>query len=252
MIKTIRGIDFGIFSRVPSAEEVDKLVADGYEVAVIGLYHGQTVNHKAAAQLQAFSGKMHLCGYLFHDYEDGLTDKDAVRTARNAAGTYWDDLKWVALDYEHDISHPINTKVLRALEEVRLRGQRPVIYTAFWAWTDFMRNTVEFMDVPLWYAQYNDIPILGTPNPGYGNFHKIIGHQYKGSTRIPTVRGQTFNVDLNMFDKDFLLEKESTMAEPTANQWLKAAGAFATAARFAAEKRRLPESLANLVRFYSH
>lgn len=74
----------------------------------------------------------------------------------------------------------------------RLTGRTPMIYTYRYFWTDYMANTTEFSEFPLWLAAYQD----RAPEP-MGGWDKIAFWQRSDSGRV---NGITGNVDMNLFN----------------------------------------------------
>lgn len=67
-----------------------------------------------------------------------------------------------------------------AVEECRVQGALPGIYTAGWWWRGYMANTREFADLPLWTAEYDGIANLGKVQL-YGGWTRACGKQWAGT-----------------------------------------------------------------------
>jgi hypothetical protein len=136
---------------------------------------------------------------------------EVVDRALNACGAEAENLNFAALDIEMFLGD--KTEAIHAVEKgiqrLLRRGQRPAIYTAYWAWTQFLYNTTEFRHVPLIYALYNEAASLPLPNPRFGgwDFPQVIGHQYTGS-KVVNFAGTNITIDWNVFDKKWIEEGE--------------------------------------------
>ncbi len=114
----------------------------------------------------------------------------------------WEYLSFVAIDCEVD---NITEKTIRDAETRVLQlGGRPIIYTAYWWWHGRFGNNQNFTHLPLWNAYYDGDPDYDFQRLPYGGWalDDLVGEQYQGSTKL--YNGQ---VDLNMFEADFLQDK---------------------------------------------
>ena len=80
-----------------------------------------------------------------------------------------------------------------AIDECRTLGVTPGIYTGGWWWREYMGNTTEFADLPLWTAHYDEIADLGKVAL-FGGWTRACGKQY--SEKLPDGRGLDRNVFL--------------------------------------------------------
>ena len=86
-------------------------------------------------------------------------------------------------------------KVRAAVYAIAEYGYEVGIYTAKWFWGDWMGP--EFSYLPLWVAQYDDIPDLAVFNP-FGGWSQAAIKQYVGTTQLDYSGVLIPNVDLNV------------------------------------------------------
>jgi hypothetical protein len=147
----------------------------------------------AAQQLAALrdSGITDLQGYVvwwFGNTPDYLGPLLAV-LADGGVTTCW-------LDVEDTRPYPLATRieeVRAALAYIQAHGMRTGIYTAHWYWTRYMGDCTEFATLPLWAAQYDDDPNLGTVAL-FGGWERAQIKQYRGTTSIAGIPAVDLNV----------------------------------------------------------
>ncbi len=199
----MKAIDISVYQGRPGRDWWQRLARDGWELAIVGSWHGAGANpHAEANLLEAKRAGLYVATYVALNAGSG---RAAVRNGKQACGRAWDDLVFVAIDCETDgISSPI---VSAAIDEVEQEGLRPIIYTAYWWWHGHFGNPDSFRHMPLWSADYDLDPAL-TLSPAYGGWTeaKLVGKQYDGSTetRHPMLHG--VEVDKNIFDDRFMEE----------------------------------------------
>ena len=206
----VRAIDISMYQRHPGEGWWRRVFADGWELAIVGSWHGLSANPDAERNLlEAKAAGFRIATYVALNAGSGRT---AVRNGKQACGRAWDDLVFVAIDCETDgITAPI---ISEAIDEVKRNGLRPIIYTANWWWNGHFGNPRNFRHMPLWSADYDLDPTLAL-SPAYGGWTdaELVGKQYDGSTedRHPMLHG--VEVDKNTFDRNFVEEGDMAGVE---------------------------------------
>lgn len=205
----MRGIDVSVYSGEISPEQWQKIKADGYELVVVGLFHGRTVNRFAGQQLSgAIQAGLEVAGYVLIAPWTGWTGPQQVAAGMAEAQAYKDKLRFVAVDVEID---GVTGKMIRdALDTVKELGQRPIIYTGRWWWVYHFGDSQLFKDYPLWAAQY---PFFLPDEPEnlldwvtlYGGWTResLVGWQYTNTTQFHGV-----NVCKDWFNGEWVMEGE--------------------------------------------
>ena len=196
----MRAIDVSVYSGEISADQWQKIKADGYELAIVGLFHGRTVNRFAGQQLSgAIQAGLEVAGYVLIAPWTGWTGPQQVAAGMAEAQAYKDKLCFVAVDVEIDgVTEKMILDSLDAVEQLR---QRPIIYTGWWWWYGHFNDSRTFSHIPLWTADYDDEANLDTRM--YGGWTKAVGKQYAGTTMLHGI-----NVDLNWFNEEWVMEGE--------------------------------------------
>lgn len=170
-------------------------IAEGYQLLVVDLWTGNRVVPGAEGALRIWreAGGIPASYFVVHD---AAPVSKHFENARNAAGNEWPLLRFVAIDVEVD---PTTIPTIRAAEAlVKADNLRPVVYTGEWFWKQFLNNSQDCADLPLWDASYGITPSLEKPR--YGAWDKRTGHQHQGTTNLDGLL-----VDLNIFDDAFVL-----------------------------------------------
>lgn len=192
------GVDVSVYSGEISPEKWKAIKAAGYELAVVGVWHGASTNGYAAQQLEsARAAEMCLAAYVA--LAPGRSGAQQVDEGNKVVpGHLRGSLNFVAIDAE--LGGLTVAMIGDAIGRARELGYRPVIYTGRWWWVDHFGDPSDFADIPLWAAHYDSDPSVDTV-PLYGGWgrDKLMGKQYKGSTLLHGV-----NVDLNWFDDAFI------------------------------------------------
>lgn len=76
-------------------------------------------------------------------------------------------------------------------------GKKPIIYTGFYSWFDYLGNSDMFVDYPLWIAAYN-VPSPRIPANNWGG-HGWTFWQQTGKGVVPGIRDEAASVDLDIF-----------------------------------------------------
>jgi len=215
-------IDISYWTGNVSVETFRKFKEAGYELVIVGLWHGASINGHAYHQVEnALVAGLHVAGYaaLSGLYSPELQIGWSQAALQDDVDTnpFWSQLKFVAVDVELVGVSPQD--IITAVNTVRSLGQRPIVYTARWFWLERLGNPCILQDVPLWNAFYDGDPDVDFPMFPYGCWertigyragqatHGLIGEQYIGTTTI-------FNtvVDVNWFDPAYVLDEEEEVA----------------------------------------
>jgi len=217
MSDLIRALDLSVYSGPTSAKWMRDRYAEGWRLAVIGSWHGNSTNPYVRDQMgYARTAGMKIATYIaLSSWHSG---DEQVQEARYAIGDYWPELEFVALDME--LPGLLAIDLVDALREVG-SSPRPIIYSGYWWWTPWARDHISSLwrDIPAWVAYYDGLAQMSSSTPtgihmnalrpltGLG---PIIGKQYAGTTIIDGVA-----VDLNVFDASFLKEDDMDEARLT-------------------------------------
>lgn len=206
----MKAIDISMHQRHPGEGWWRRVFADGWELAIVGSWHGLSANSDAERNLlEAKAAGCLIATYVALNAGSGRT---AVRNGKRACGRAWDDLVFVAIDCETDgITAPI---ISEAIDEVKRNGLRPIIYTANWWWNGHFGNPRNFRHMPLWSAGYDLDPTLSL-SPAYGGWTdaELVGKQYDGSTENRHPMLHRVEVDKNTFNRNFVEEGDMASVE---------------------------------------
>jgi len=208
-------IDISMYQGHPGPDWWQQLRSDGWELAIVGSWHGLSPNQHAEQNLkEAKAAGLRTATYIALNSGAG---RESVRKGKRACGSAWADLAFVAIDCETD--GITKTIISEAEAEVRNENLRPIIYTAGWWWRDRFGDPDDFKHLPLWNADYDQVPARDFPSP-YGGWalSDLKGKQYDGSTRQrhPMLFG--VEVDKNNFDGDWVLERAGSGVPTTSAQ----------------------------------
>ncbi len=201
---TLQAIDISIFQKGVSSYQWALLKKQGYDVAIVGSWHGVAwgANPYAEANLQSARSEDHkIATYLVLD--SVMSGKEAVTKAKQACGSMWQHLSFVAIDLELEgITHQ---QIQDAIDAIRVEGKRPIIYTSKYWWDTFMTGD-RFSDIPLWQARYDNNPRLSAVYR-FGGWQNSIGKQYKADTVLTGRQNKALQdliLDFNPFDSVFV------------------------------------------------
>jgi len=167
----------------------------GYEALIVNLHTGKLTNLGAVESLRkARLRGMETAAYFALSSQNGAWH---VGEALKAAGSEWENLRFVAIDVELTWVTP--QQVRDAVREVTRLGARPIIYTANWFWKQHFGNSTEFRNLPLWDADYDNVERFD-PFPTYGGWTERVGKQYTNEAR-----DVKFIADGNVFDENWFL-----------------------------------------------
>lgn len=210
----MKAVDVSVYSRAISAGQWQTIKDDGYELAIVGLFHGRTVNSYAKQQLPgAIEAGLEVAAYVLIAPWTGWTGPQQVAAGMAQAQAFKNKLRFVAIDVEAD---GVTGKMIRdALDAVKELGQRPIIYTGRWWWVYHFGDSQLFKDFPLWTAQY---PFFLPDEPEnlldwvvlYGGWTResLVGWQYTNTTQLHGV-----NVCKDWFNSEWVTEGEGMLEE---------------------------------------
>jgi hypothetical protein len=137
-----------------------------------------------------------------------LPGKISVEKAQAVVGNEWEHLSFIGIDVELETTPDI---VLDACHAAVAMGVRPVVYTAKWAWDQFMAGNLSFSDFWLWNAFYDNDPDIDFARFPFGGWalDKVAGEQYTNTT---TINGMGF--DFNWFSDSFVTLAPASTVPP--------------------------------------
>ncbi|MDD1678718.1 MAG: hypothetical protein LUO93_05990 [Methanomicrobiales archaeon] len=190
------GVDVSVYSGEIPVGKFDQIRDAGYDVVVVGLWHGASVNPYANRQAHAaFEAGLHVAAYVFLATWSGKNGANQVYSGLEPLDPdVRDSLNFVAIDCEADSDAEM---INGAIGMVNVFKLRPVIYTAKWWWEG---KGLDFSQFPLWDAYYDEDSDVDFPSHLYGGWTKVIGEQWQGTTDLFGI-----NVDLNWFDDEFII-----------------------------------------------
>lgn len=197
----IRAFDISVYTGAVSAEQMAAAKAAGYELAVVGSWHGTQANKFAADQLEnARTAGLRTATYVVLNGEQAGWQAVSMGLAACSAG----DLDFVALDCELGVlTEQTFTDGLQAVINAHLQ---PVVYTAKWYWDGHLSNPDWAYVWPLWSAQYDGEATLDDVVL-YGGWSKAVGKQYSDKAAdLP------FTADQNIFSRSWLEGLQDTQA----------------------------------------
>jgi hypothetical protein len=185
----VKAIDYSSFSTgnapVPVAtfQKIRSLFAGNDMLLNIpGAWHG--ASGYSGARQSIVNGRQagftHAATYTAINSRHG---RESVERAQSFIGNEWDNLAFIGIDVEL----PTNSDIVNdAIVAARAMGVEPFVYTAHWAWHQFMQNRKEFGNVPLWNAFYDNNPDFDFPNYPFGawTLAGVAGEQYTNTTHV--------------------------------------------------------------------
>ncbi len=168
-MSNVKAYDISAWQRQPPPEWFKALAADGHKLGVIQLWgsgpddegrnRGNAPNPAAAYQLrQTAQAGMAIAGYIVIPRDTTVKTNQLIAAGIKAAGVFARDLKFIAADIEsNEPIHPASPgqRLSNALADIRVVGQRAIIYTSRSKWPKSMgTNVTAFNRVPLWDASY--------------------------------------------------------------------------------------------------
>jgi hypothetical protein len=124
------------------------------------------------------------------------TVRDAIALARSAGAdlpVLWLDCESYKVGGEVRDPGPDAAWLRAAIDESRKLGVKPGIYTGGWWWREFMNDSGEFSDLPLWAAEYDDSTDIEDVTL-FGGWTHASGKQF--AERLPSGVGLDQNVFL--------------------------------------------------------
>jgi hypothetical protein len=134
--------------------------------------------------------------------------RESVERAQQFIGNEWDNLAFIGIDVEL----PTTVAIIRDACETAIRmNVTPFLYTAHWAWHQFMTNTQEFGNVPLWNAFYDHNPDFDFGHYPFGGWSlaRVAGEQYTNTTQVGG-----FGFDFNEFRNEAIVPVPDTPGVP--------------------------------------
>lgn len=195
----MKAIDYSAFSTgnvavpVETLHRIRLLSPNDMLLNIPGAWHGATAYDAARQSIRngREAGFTHSASYTVLNMRPG---RESVERAQAAIGDEWDNLSFLAIDVELETTPDI---VAEAFDTAINMGARPVMYTAKWAWDQFMASTNAFGQWELWNAFYDNDPDLDFANHPFGSWPvtKLAGEQYTNTTEVDGI-----GFDFNQFD----------------------------------------------------
>lgn len=204
-------LDWSNYTGIPTVSQVRQLVADGWTGVILGTQNTEICKAQYAV-CQAGGLKVEAL-YTFV-YWDEPNDIKRLQFALELAELWdlkvWLDCEWVTTNNHLlgwvDVPMPAAPAILGLIHTyVAQLGPRIAgIYTGRWWWVPYTRNSIEFSDLALWYADYMHGPVDLLTFISFGGWLRCKLWQYSEEG----VDGIT--ADLNVEADDIPLE-DSTM-----------------------------------------
>jgi len=182
----------------------------GFRLAIVQAWGGGPVlggkNQYCAQQLAgARKAGMMTAIYIWIPPDDTTRTEFLIQAAKDAAGSEYQHIKFVAMDIEGEkLLHPTDPKARLADAISHIQDKRVVIYTSRSMWGKVMDGAIELIlpieckvqvnQYPLWDARYDKIADLDMNWVPYGGWKERAIKQYQGTT---TVAGG-ISADLNV------------------------------------------------------
>lgn len=134
--------------------------------------------------------------WAYRSLDPRKTVRDAIDLARRCElepPVLWIDCETYVEGGEVRDAGPDAEWLRTAVDECRVLGVQPGIYTGAWWWRQYMSNSAEFADLPLWTATYDEVADLGKVAL-FGGWTRAGGKQY--SEQLPDGRSLDRNVFL--------------------------------------------------------
>jgi hypothetical protein len=137
-------------------------------------------------------------GYVwcYRELDPRKTVRDAIALARSAGAelpVLWLDCETYKVQGVVRDPGPNAAWLRAAVDESRALGVRPGIYTGRWWWREFMEDTREFADLPLWAAEYDGNTDIDDVTL-FGGWTRASGKQW--AEKLPSGAGLDQNVFL--------------------------------------------------------
>ncbi len=116
-------------------------------------------------------------------YVWAYADLDAVKTVDDAidlavrGGVQLRTL-WLDVETYEGKPGPGMVWLRKAADRCRARGVQAGIYTGKWYWDEYMKGVTGLADLPLWLAQYDNVPDLNQVKL-FGGWTRAVGKQYR-------------------------------------------------------------------------
>lgn len=197
-------LDISHFTESTSGPLTTQQLDDAWDAGVRTFRPSIANQAVAVRQIDAIVDNGHpfnICTYRYYYFGSMLTeaviDKAFIQRVR--------DLKYNIQLHSLDIedTNPNVTTTQRILETNQLVEAfggfcLTDLYTAYWYWTQYMSNTQSFNFMPLWFADWDNIPDLNI-DPPFGGFTKGHMKQYAGDQYFAGIW-----CDVNYYEEDIV------------------------------------------------
>jgi hypothetical protein len=144
-------------------------------------------DHTRAQIVSARAAGCTVGGYVwcYRDLDPRKTVRDAVTLARSSGVSLpilWLDCETYNVNNEVRDPGPDALWLRAAVAEAQALGVRVGLYTAAWWWREFMDNTREFAELPLWLAEFDNKADIEDVNL-FGGWTRASGKQW--SVKLP-------------------------------------------------------------------
>ncbi|TAK36701.1 MAG: hypothetical protein EPO21_01735 [Chloroflexota bacterium] len=207
MPEFVHGIDVSNYQ----PRDLSRIIEEHHPAhVVVRLFLPQERPPEAHSMAQINSARDNGCSvgayvWAYGSLDPRQTVRDAVGLARRCElepPVLWIDCETYVVRGKVDDPGPDANWLRAAAEECHVLGVLPAIYTGGWWWHQYMDNTTEFADLPLWTAHYDEIADLDQVTL-FGGWERARGKQW--SQRLPNGRE---------LDRDVFLQ-EVCVARPT-------------------------------------
>ena len=129
-----------------------------------------------------------------------------IQKSKEIVGSEWGSLSCVSVDVE--IDNIEEHHIQQALDRVEYYDSRPLVYSAYWFWSQYLSHVTSFARYPLWNAYYDDHPDIDFAKLPYGGWDisMVVGEQYTNTTPYMGMQ-----VDFNFFYDNFWKGEEPYM-----------------------------------------
>ena len=188
----VRAIDTSRWSGDISSGQWDHVKKRGYDLSIVGSWHGKHANNHAEKDLHnSKNAGMIIATYVVLNH---LPAKESLDRAQKLCGEAFDHLKFIALDIEVDVEQ---STIVDALQILAKNTIPVIIYTGRWFWRGKFGNPTFAQNVPLWASIYDGKEDLVFQQKNwFGGWNMLTGKQFQGTTSRMGIKG-----DLSVFDR---------------------------------------------------
>lgn len=175
-----RGVDFSEWGGPLAAETVVAWKGLGIRFAIVQYSRRMTQHLEVLAQVGGLDVEAYVYLYWVQD-QWGQTPQQRTRNALNLL--QGSSVRRLWLDCE-DSEQPFDEAQLwECVTICNQAGIQPGIYTGRWWWVPRASNSQLFAELPLWHAEYVDVPDFDSFVP-YGGWTRPTIWQYQGTTTL--------------------------------------------------------------------